>query len=130
MMRATYRAFRLEPWLVRALIGERHAGTYLLYRRGKPVYAGRSDRDLRKRLMTHAHHATGDHFGFSVHPDAGRAYDMECALFHTLHDITTNRIHPASPKGGDRRCFICGGREKSRIFSGTLQRGRLRTPNT
>jgi hypothetical protein len=130
MIGATYRLFRLKAWLVRALIGERHAGTYLLYRRGKPVYAGRSDRDLRRRLVTHAHHATGDYFGFSVHPDAERAYDMECALFHALHDVTTNRIHPASPKGSDRRCFICDCREKGQTFSGTLQRGRLRTPST
>ena len=48
--------------------------------------------------------------------DAERAFDMECALFHALHPSTTNLIHPASPKGSGRPCFICHGCQESSNF--------------
>jgi len=105
---AHHRLFKLKPWLVRALIPRGRAGTYLLYRFGRPVYAGRSDEDLQNRLVVHAHTERADYFGFSVFADAERAFDMECALFHSLRKTTTNLIHPASPKRSGRTCFICG----------------------
>jgi len=130
MTSARNRLFRLEPSLVRTLIRQRHAGTYVLYRRGKPVYVGRSDYDLATRLTTHARCGRAHYFGFNLHPDADRAYDMECALFHSLRAITSNRVHPASPKGWRRRCFICAANEKGGLSFEFLQRSRLRAPNT
>ena len=107
MIGSHHRLFRLKTWLVRTLIPQRLAGTYLLYREAGPIYAGRSDEDLRSRLIDHAQAERADYFGFSVYADAARAFDMECALFHQL-DKATNLIHPASPKGSRRPCFICG----------------------
>lgn len=107
MIGVHHRLFKLKPWLVRALIPQGCAGTYLLYSFGQPVYAGRSDEDLRNRLVAHAQIKRADYFGFSVLADADRAFDMECALFHALRTTTTNLIHPASPKHSGRTCFIC-----------------------
>lgn len=108
MIGRKHRVFKLDPWLVRALIPRGRPGTYLLYRMGRPVYAGRSDLDLQHRLITHARAGRGDYFGFNTYPDPARAFDMECALFHALKPITSNVIHPASPGHSGRKCFICG----------------------
>jgi hypothetical protein len=102
------RLYLLHPWLVRVLIPERRAGAYMLYTAGRPVYAGRSDRDLQGRLITHACSERADYFGYEVYPDAERAYDMECALFHMLVPNLVNRVHPAAPAATERQCFICG----------------------
>ena len=101
------RLLSLEPWLVRALIPPGLVGTYLLYKGGYPIYAGRSDRDLRRRLISHAYNNRADYFEFDVHADSKQAYDVECALYHTLEGHTTNLIHPASPACTDLECFIC-----------------------
>lgn len=101
------RLYRLDEWLIRALIPEHRIGTYLLYAGSKPVYAGRSDRNLRRRLIAHASWSCADHFGFEVYADADRAYDMECGLYHVLHYRMTNAIHPAAPAGSRRPCLIC-----------------------
>lgn len=111
-----YRLFKLQPWLVRTLVPPRRAGTYLLYRAGRPIYAGRSDADLRNRLITHALADRAEHFGFGVFTDADRAFDMECALFHALAPSVTNLIHPASPKGSGRPCFICSAGNQAGFF--------------
>lgn len=121
MIGARHRLFRLEPWMVRALIPSGKAGTYLLYRSGRPIYAGRSDEDLRNRLVTHAQTKRADYFGYATYPDAERAFDMECALFHTLGHKTTNLIHPASPKGSQRACFICHHAKDRNFFYIALQ---------
>lgn len=121
MIGAHHRLFKLEPWLVRALIPPGKVGTYLLYRSGRPIYTGRSDEDLRNRLVTHAQTKRADYFGFTTYPDADRAFDMECALFHALRHTSTNLIHPASPKGSQRSCIICHGATESRFFYIALQ---------
>lgn len=105
-----HRLFKLEPWLVRALVPPRKAGAYLLYIGGQPIYTGRSDEDLRNRLQAHAFAQRADYFGFGLYPDAARAYDMECALFHALCPLSGNLIHPASPKTSGRSCVICEGK--------------------
>ncbi len=102
-----HRLFKLEPWLVRAVIPQGKIGVYVLYISGKPVYAGRSDEDLRSRLVAHASVKRAEYFGFGLYSDASRAFDIECALFHALEPCTTNLIHPASPKGSGRICVVC-----------------------
>jgi hypothetical protein len=102
------RLFALQPWLVRAVIPPARAGSYLLYRRERLTYIGRSDSDLRRRLVAHAHAHRADYFEFDVHSDARRAFDTECGLFHACVGSTTNLNHPASPAGISLRCFICG----------------------
>lgn len=101
------RLLSLKPWLVRTVIPPARIGTYLLYRRARLAYIGRSDRDLRRRLVVHAHYGRADYFEFDLHTDVRRAFDTECALFHACVGATTNLIHPASPSGTNMRCFVC-----------------------
>lgn len=91
------RRYRLWCWLVRALIPEGLPGTYVLWDEDKPRYVGRSDTNLRRRLLEHSLNWPGAYFTFDVAHGAGFAFDMECSLFHALSDQTVNRNHPQRP---------------------------------
>jgi hypothetical protein len=101
------RLYTLEPWFIRALIPDQMAGTYMLFRNGQPIYAGRSDRNLRQRLSAHAHGQRGDYFDYESTTGARQAFDLECAMFHALANDCENIAHPAAPRGEQARCFIC-----------------------
>ncbi|AXI78530.1 GIY-YIG nuclease family protein [Peterkaempfera bronchialis] len=104
----TPRPLRLRPWLVRALIPPRLIGTYVLYTAGgSPTYVGRSDTDVRRRLLRHCTDRHGDYFTYDVHPTAVSAYDVECALFHLLAPEVSNRIHPDRPDFHPTPCAFC-----------------------
>lgn len=102
------RLLRLRPWLVRSLIPRQQVGTYLLYAAtGAPSYVGRSDTDLRQRLLRHCTDRRGVYFTFDVHNSPLNAFEMECALFHLLGPSVTNRIHPDHPAYQPARCSYC-----------------------
>lgn len=101
------RLYRLVPWLVRALVPAARPGSYLLFVAGEAVYAGRSDTDLRRRLLVHAHENRADYFDFDQHLGARAAFLTECATFHAVVDTLENRIHPASPAHSGERCPFC-----------------------
>lgn len=102
------RALRLRSWLVRALIPPHRIGTYVLYTAdGKPTYIGRSDTDIRRRLLQHCTDRHGDYFTYDVYPSAISAYDVECALFHLLTPQVSNRIHPDRPDFHPIPCTFC-----------------------
>lgn len=90
----TGRRFRLSPWLVRALIPDGVIGVYVLWSPTAPVYVGRSDTSLRRRLLEHARTWPDVFFAFDVAFSPEDAYRMECCLFHALGDRTTNIDHP------------------------------------
>ncbi|MEU3502190.1 GIY-YIG nuclease family protein [Streptomyces hundungensis] len=99
---------RLSPTLVRALIPPQRIGTYVLYADdGRPTYVGRSDTDIRRRLLRHCSDRRGDYFTYDVHHSATSAYMVECALFHLLTPDASNRIHPARPEGHRVPCTFC-----------------------
>lgn len=102
------RLLRLKPWLVRALIPPRMIGTYVLYTAsGVPRYIGRSDTDIRRRLLRHSSEQSGDYFTFDIHNSPANAFDMECALFHALAPSLLNRIHPDRPNFHRTGCAFC-----------------------
>jgi hypothetical protein len=101
------RRYRLRPWLVRSLIPVGQTGSYVLYRSGRPVYAGRSDTDLRRRLLAHAASARADYFTYDVHHNPAMAYSAECLHFHLLDRPIDNVIHPAHPAGESGPCSYC-----------------------
>lgn len=101
------RRYRLRPWLIRSLIPARQMGSYVLYRRGSAVYTGRSDTDLRRRLLAHAASARAEYFTFDVHHSPITAYAAECLFFHVLEPPMDNQVHPSSPSGGLARCPYC-----------------------
>lgn len=100
------RAYRLNGWLVRALLPSRHIGSYTLFKGREPRYTGRSDRDLARRLRSHARAAGTDYFAFDVHPSPERAFVAESASFHVAGHLD-NRIHPATPHGSTIKCPFC-----------------------
>ncbi|QES42906.1 hypothetical protein DEJ49_19650 [Streptomyces venezuelae] len=99
---------RLSPSLVRTLIPPQRIGTYVLYSEdGHPTYVGRSDTDIRRRLLRHCSDRRADYFTYDVHHSAASAYMVECALFHLLTPDASNRIHPARPEGHPIPCTFC-----------------------
>lgn len=101
------RSYRLLPWLVRALVPPNVIGSYLLLDGRAPTYAGRSDTDLRRRLVEHSADPRARYFAFAVHATVAQAFAAECAAFHALRGATRNLIHPALPTGQRAGCPFC-----------------------
>jgi len=68
-------------------------------------YIGRSDSDLRARLMDCI--GSDALFKFEVSISSRAAFLRECELFHTFRP-RGNRLHPARPRGADWTCPRCG----------------------
>lgn len=101
------RLLRLQPWLVRATIPPGLAGTYILHRAGGPIYVGRSDTDLQRRLIQHCGTRRGDYFSYDTHYSATAAFEVECSLYHSFRDSITNILHPDAPNFSNARCPFC-----------------------
>ncbi|MGY5281444.1 GIY-YIG nuclease family protein [Nocardia abscessus] len=112
----TPRLLRLRPWLIRTLIPEHHIGTYLLYNdTADLVYVGRSDTDIRRRLIRHSIDCRGEYFTYDIHNSVTSAFDVECALFHLHAGRLSNRLHPDKPDFYEATCiFCCVPRQRSR----------------
>jgi hypothetical protein len=93
--------------LVRALIPHHLAGSYTLFDATGAVYAGRSDTDLRRRLITHARANRADYFDFDAHTGPAGAFLTECATYHAIGTGLQNTIHPAMPRGAADSCPFC-----------------------
>jgi predicted GIY-YIG superfamily endonuclease len=93
--------------MVRAVIPARLIGTYVLYRKSKPVYIGRSDTDLQRRLLRHSSTGRGDYFTYDVHRTSLQAFEVECSLYHALRPDITNVLHPDLPNFGTGVCPFC-----------------------
>ncbi|QCC57835.1 hypothetical protein NP511_04665 [Natrinema thermotolerans] len=75
-------------------------------------YFGRSDEDLRQRLLRHASNGFYTHFTAREAEDVQDAFEMECLDWHLQGDQTTNKVHPAQPKGSDLECPYCSYNEQ------------------
>jgi len=84
-------------------------GTYLLFASGQtePVYIGRSDTNLRKRLLSHAKMGRADFFDYDVQWTLEKCFIAECSAYHALLGRTSNLIHPAQPYGLKIKCPFC-----------------------
>lgn len=106
------RAYLLNANILRSLIPPQKIGVYLLgtYHLGDfhPIYAGRSDSCLLKRLLNHNHRDKATHVVWRFTLTISQAFRQECCLYHTYEDeFLLNKGHPASPKGSGLRCPIC-----------------------
>lgn len=114
------RAWQLSPWAVRVLIPPAVIGAYLL---GEPSlagrfvfqYVGRSDTDLRRRLLEHWKLGTALYFRAIPCRDAAEAFKTECFLWHALKDDLPlrNVLHPDSPNGRESHCPYCVAADQS-----------------
>lgn len=106
------RLYKLSPWIIRILIPSGTIGTYILYEINNesiclPVYIGRSDIDLRNRLMQHALNYRAHFFEFMIQSSPENAYIVECSLYHALGNNIRNIIHPDKPNGIEILCPFC-----------------------
>lgn len=117
------RLLRLKPWLVRATIPPGWAGTYILHRAGEPIYVGRSDTDLRRRLIQHCGTEKGEYFSYDTHYSATAAFEVECSLYHSLQDSIINILHPDAPNFSDASCPFCASNLKQVLANRIDARG-------
>jgi hypothetical protein len=103
----TPRRYALRPSLIRALIPEHVLGTYVLWSPSAPVYVGRSDTSLRRRLLEHARTWPDIYFTYDVAFSAEDAYTLECSLFHALGEHTSNVDHPQRADTDHPPCPFC-----------------------
>ena len=73
-----------------------------------PLYPGRSDTNLRNRLLKHVGLGYFTHFRFFTTKRVRDAFHQECRDYHLLlRSSITNIIHPARPKGLPYKCPYC-----------------------
>ncbi len=72
-------------------------------------YVGRSDNDLRERLLLHAGEKKYERFKFKVFGTVEEAFAKECQLWHDFGEaqFLANENHPAPPKGLGVVCPVC-----------------------
>lgn len=105
--------FRFAPEVVYAMIPCKVVGTYLLIKNGVPLYIGRSDRCLRRRLSSHPLLGNASHFVWEVCCSPFQAFCLESFWFHRLQNQPQllNIIHPARPVGLERLCPFCNSKD-------------------
>jgi hypothetical protein len=105
--------FRFDRAVVRATIPASIVGVYCLLVEAIPVYIGRSDRCLLTRLAQHPLENIATHFIWEPSRERWAAFCLESYWWHRLSEFPDleNRIHPARPKGIDRRCPHCDPRD-------------------
>jgi hypothetical protein len=72
-------------------------------------YVGRSDVDLKTRLLQHAAKGEYSHFKARYYPSPKAAFDKECDLYHDFGESNAldNAIHPQRPANSGWKCPRC-----------------------
>ena len=83
-------------------------GVYVLSRDGRgAAYVGRSDTDVRSRMLQSARGGTYKHFWFEYTSSPRDAFLKECEYYHQYRPAD-NANHPAVPPGTNWRCPVGG----------------------
>lgn len=102
--------YRLSKDIVNRFVPRKTVGVYRLgvkERHGFRVrYFGRSDTNLRKRLLKHADERRFTYFSFEETSTILEAFRQECREWHMMMK-TENVIHPDAPKSLPYRCIYC-----------------------
>ena len=84
-------------------------GVYVHSRDGKAAhYVGRSDQDVRRRLLDHVGSGYRS-FWFAYASTPKGAFEQECTLFHRNGGEAglDNLVHPQRPAGSFWKCPVC-----------------------
>lgn len=102
-------ALPADPLWIRALMPVGHPGAYLLLRDNTPIYVGRSDCCLRRRLCDHEKLAEATHLVWGSCRDPLHAFYLEACWYDQLSHLPSlrNLIHPARPDRNDAPCPFC-----------------------
>lgn len=113
MTRGT-RAWLLAPWAVRMTVPAAVPGVYLLGDASpassafNPTDVGRSDTDLRRRLLAHAQAGKAAYFRCRPCGTQKEAFQRECVYWHSLRGSPLrNKAHPDAPDGCALECPYC-----------------------
>lgn len=118
-MTTSTRAWLFVPSVVRMTVPTGTPGVYLLGQVAGagstfvPHYVGRSDFDVRQRLMRHEKLTLATHFCVRLCRSAEDAFMRECFYWHALRDEQRlmNAIHPDSPDQTGLHCPYCSAAE-------------------
>lgn len=124
-------ALRFTRGVVNLQVPTGTIGAYLLVEHDeegvRPLYVGRSDTCLRRRLSRHPLHGRATHFVVAPARDPHQAYGIESYWYHRYRSMgcsIANQIHPASPARTGRRCPFCPEAAVVRALSRALPRPR------
>ncbi len=114
-MTSSTRAWLFVPAVVRVTVPAGTPGVYLLGQAAGadstfvPHYVGRSDFDVRQRLMRHEKLPLATHFCVQLCRSSADAFMRECFYWHALRDEKRlmNAIHPDSPGRTGLQCPYC-----------------------
>lgn len=70
-------------------------------------YVGRSDNDVKSRLLYWVENSTRPLFKYSYAESVKEAFDKECTNYHAFSPAD-NDNHPAKPAGKRYPCPVCG----------------------
>lgn len=103
--------FELKQAVVKDLVTKRTVGTYRLGVLNSGCfeigYFGRSDKDLRRRLLEHTREASFTHFSFDISETLFEAFRKECRDWHLVKDSCKNCMHPGAPMRLPYLCPYC-----------------------
>jgi len=104
-------AFRFTPAVVKAFVPRGVVGCYVLMVCDRPIYVGRSDNCLQRRLSAHGLLGLATHFLWEPCRSNVAAFYLESAWYHHLRNTEgenlLNAFHPRSPLGTKRVCPFC-----------------------
>ncbi len=103
--------FPLNETVVSARVASSMIGNYALGYISEaggfyPQYAGRSDHDVRGRLLEWERTGSYAAFKFSYAATVREAFEQECRNYHEFPNLE-NDVHPARPQGMDWPCPLC-----------------------
>jgi hypothetical protein len=91
------------------IIAKSPYGVYILSKTGKkPHYVGRSDNDLKGRILRSVKEKRCSYFWAQETSSPMQAYKLECKYYHKYEEIVVNEIHPDVPDGTNWRCPVEG----------------------
>ena len=113
-------SYKLDSDTINKTITKTSAGNYVLgYTKDKTFYVkyvGRSDSDLKARLLSHVSSGRYKEFKYSYATSPKAAFEKECQNFHDFEETKQldNNIHPDRPNSSGWECPICDIFDKQR----------------
>ena len=100
--------FELSETNISQNINTGKVGAYILSRGNEVAhYIGRSDADIKARLMQHLRDGIYKQFWFDITSSALEAFYLECEWYHK-YNPPDNKTHPAVPPGAVWKCPVAG----------------------